>query len=89
MRELLPVVPLILSPHLIEEPQWPSVLRPQGSSVRNRNGTAPGGEQRGPVARLQRDWTTDTQTFDAILSQALEMADALTAGIRKQFPGRA
>lgn len=40
------------------------------------------------VARLTRDWTTDTSTFDAILSQALEMADALTSGIQKQFPGR-
>src|SRR5688572_9725425 len=40
------------------------------------------------VARLTSDWSTDTATFDAILSQALEMADALTAGIQKQFPGR-
>lgn len=40
------------------------------------------------VARLQKDWNADTRTFDAILTQALEMADALTAGIQKQFPGR-
>lgn len=41
------------------------------------------------VARLQRNWTADVATFDRVFAQAMEMADALTAGIRAQFPGRA
>lgn len=41
------------------------------------------------VARLQRDWTGDVAAFDRIFAQAMEMADALTDGIRAQFPGRA
>jgi hypothetical protein len=38
------------------------------------------------VARLQQKWSDDTATFDRIFSQAMEMADALTNGIAKQFP---
>ena len=41
------------------------------------------------VARLQRDWDGDVAAFDRIFAQAMEMADALTAGIKAQFPGRA
>jgi hypothetical protein len=41
------------------------------------------------VARLQRNWSADVATFDRVFAQAMEMADALTAGIRAQFPGRA
>ena len=43
----------------------------------------------GAVARLQRDWNRDVAAFDRIFAQAMEMADALTDGIRAQFPGRA
>lgn len=38
------------------------------------------------VARLQHNWADDQTTFDSIYSQAMEMADALSAGIIKQFP---
>lgn len=39
-------------------------------------------------ARLEKRWTDDVRHFDAILDQALHMADALSDGILKQFPGR-
>ncbi|HEY8165400.1 MAG TPA: hypothetical protein VIF83_07575 [Gemmatimonadaceae bacterium] len=38
------------------------------------------------VARLQQKWSDDTVAFDRIFSQAMQMADALTDGIAKQFP---
>jgi hypothetical protein len=38
------------------------------------------------VARLQKNWADDQAMFDAIYSQAMEMADALSDGIVKQFP---
>lgn len=38
------------------------------------------------VDRLQKNWTEDQATFDQIYSQAMEMADALSDGISKQFP---
>lgn len=38
------------------------------------------------VARLQQNWTDDQQTFDSVYTQAMEMADALSNGIVKQFP---
>jgi hypothetical protein len=38
------------------------------------------------VDRLQQKWTDDQMTFDKIYSQAMEMADALSEGIIKQFP---
>jgi hypothetical protein len=38
------------------------------------------------VARLQKNWTADVTAFDSIFSQAMEMADALSDGIAKQFP---
>jgi hypothetical protein len=41
------------------------------------------------TARLQHDWTDDQVTFDKIYSQAMDMADALSDGIRKQFPKKA
>ena len=40
------------------------------------------------VARLQHRWADDIAAFDAIFPQALMMADALSDGIVKQFPGR-
>lgn len=38
------------------------------------------------VDRLKQNWTDDIAAFDAIFSQAMMMADALTDGIAKQFP---
>lgn len=40
------------------------------------------------VARLQRRWADDVATFDRIFNQAMQMADALTEGIARQFPTR-
>ena len=40
------------------------------------------------VARLQKNWAADVAAFDKIFSQAMEMADALSAGIAKQFPAK-
>lgn len=40
------------------------------------------------TARLQRNWSVDVATFDEIFHQAMMMADTLTDGIIKQFPGR-
>lgn len=40
------------------------------------------------VARLQKNWADDQATFDNIYSQAMEMADALSSGIAKQFPNK-
>lgn len=39
-------------------------------------------------ARIDRRWDDDVRHFDRILDQALEMADALTDGIVRQFPSR-
>jgi len=39
-------------------------------------------------ARIEKRWDDDVRSFDRILDQALEMADALTDGIAKQFPNR-
>jgi hypothetical protein len=38
------------------------------------------------VDRLQKNWSDDVRTFDMIFNQAMEMADALSDGIVKQFP---
>ncbi len=38
------------------------------------------------VARLNKKWSGDIEAFDKIYNQILEMADALTSGIVKQFP---
>ena len=40
------------------------------------------------VFRLKKDWQSDIANFDKILTQALEMADALTDGICAQFPDK-
>jgi hypothetical protein len=40
------------------------------------------------VARLQKNWTDDQTSFDSIYTQAMEMADALSGGIAKQFPNK-
>ena len=39
-------------------------------------------------ARIEKRWTDDVATFDKIFDQAMHMADALSAGIIKQFPNR-
>jgi hypothetical protein len=38
------------------------------------------------VARLQKDYQKDAETFDQILTEILTLADALSEGIVKQFP---
>lgn len=40
------------------------------------------------VARLQGDWAADVAAYDRIHRHALGMADALSAGLVAQFPGR-
>jgi hypothetical protein len=40
------------------------------------------------VYRLQRKWAADVANYDRIHVQALEMADMLSSGIVRQFPGR-
>ena len=40
------------------------------------------------VNRLQQKWNDDVSNFDAIFSQSMMMADALSAGIIKQFPAK-
>jgi len=40
------------------------------------------------VNRLQQKWDDDVRSFDAVFSQAMMMADALSDGIVKQFPAK-
>jgi hypothetical protein len=40
------------------------------------------------VARLQGDWAADVAAYDRIHRHALGMADTLSAGLVRQFPGR-
>ena len=40
------------------------------------------------VARLQGKWNADVRAYDAIVTQALGMADMLSEGIIHQFPAR-
>jgi hypothetical protein len=40
------------------------------------------------VARLQRDWAADVRAYDRIHRQILHMADMISSGLVKQFPGR-
>jgi hypothetical protein len=40
------------------------------------------------VAGLKQDWTADIAAYDEVHGQILMMADMLSAGIVKQFPGK-
>ncbi|CAN5441250.1 hypothetical protein BH20ACI3_BH20ACI3_19430 [soil metagenome] len=40
------------------------------------------------VARLHGDWAGDIAAYDSVHSQILQMADMLSAGIVKQYPGK-
>jgi hypothetical protein len=40
------------------------------------------------VARLNKDWEGDVKAYDAVYDHILHMADALSEGIVKQFPGK-
>jgi hypothetical protein len=40
------------------------------------------------VARLKKDWDQDVRAFDAVYHHILEMSDALSDGIVKQFPNQ-
>jgi hypothetical protein len=40
------------------------------------------------VARLQGDWSADIAAYDRLHAQILKMADVLSTGIIRQFPGR-
>jgi len=40
-------------------------------------------------ARLNKDWKADVAAYDRVHQQILKMADELTDGIVKQFPGKA
>jgi hypothetical protein len=40
------------------------------------------------VARLTKNWEQDVRAFDAVYHHILEMSDALSDGIVKQFPNR-
>ena len=40
------------------------------------------------TARLQQRWDDDIAAFDKVFTQAMMMADALSEGIAKQFPGK-
>jgi hypothetical protein len=40
------------------------------------------------VARLNKDWEADVHAFDEVYEHILHMADALSDGIVKQFPGK-
>jgi hypothetical protein len=40
------------------------------------------------VARLTKNWEADVRAFDAVYDHILAMADALSEGIIKQFPGK-
>jgi hypothetical protein len=40
------------------------------------------------VARLNHDWDADVKAYDAVYDHILMMADALSDGLVKQFPGK-
>ena len=40
------------------------------------------------VARLTKNWEADVRAYDAVYTHILMMADALSAGIIKQFPAK-
>jgi hypothetical protein len=39
-------------------------------------------------ARLTKNWDADVRAFDKVYDHILKMADALSAGIVKQFPAK-
>jgi hypothetical protein len=40
------------------------------------------------IARLHKDWDADVRAYDAVYDHILQMSDALTDGIVKQFPDK-
>lgn len=40
------------------------------------------------TARLKKEWKKDIKTFDDVFDQIMKMADMITNGIIKQFPGK-
>jgi hypothetical protein len=40
------------------------------------------------VARLTKNWEEDVRAFDAVYQHIMEMSDALSDGIVKQFPNQ-
>jgi hypothetical protein len=42
--------------------------------------------KREATARIKKDWKADVEAFDDIYNEILNLADALSAGIMKQFP---
>jgi hypothetical protein len=40
------------------------------------------------TARIKKEWKKDIRAFDDIFDQIMKMADMITNGIIKQFPGK-
>jgi hypothetical protein len=63
-------------------PNWPSATLRQMMKVHLSTTT----DQ--VVARLTKNWEADVRAFDVVYDHILAMADALSEGIIKQFPGK-